>query len=60
MALSWAECVLESVCICVFAEGGGFTIGFTIDCLGERAASDAELSEVSVMIPSPRASPFGM
>ena len=56
MALSWAECVLESVCICVFAEGGGFMIAWR----GERAASDAKLSEVSVMIPSPRASPGGM
>ena len=56
MTLSWAEHALESVCICVFAEGGGFTIAWR----GERAASDAKLSEVSVMIPSPRVSPAGM
>ena len=56
MALSWGEQVLESVCICAFEEGGGFTIAWR----GERAASDAKLSEVSVMIPSPRASLAGM
>ena len=56
MALSWAERVLESFCVCLFAEGGDFTTAWR----GERAASDATLSEVSVMIPSPRASPAGM
>jgi len=47
---------VESVWVRVFAAGGGFVIAWR----GERAASDAELSEVSVMIPSPQALSAGM